>query len=81
MAIKSLSIVLIPLISVFLAVIDGWLVALEGGLVNPLQALALILWNACASHQEPASSELRLGITTIGCQFIPLSTPVKRGVA
>ena len=65
----------------FLTIVDGRLIALERGLVNPLQALALILWNACASHQEPASSELRLGITTIGCQFIPLSTPVKRGVA
>ena len=65
----------------FLTIVDGRLIALERGFVNPLQALALILWNACASHQEPASSELRLGITAVGGQLIPLSTPVKRGVA
>ena len=64
----------------FLAIVDGWLIALEGGLVNPLQSLALILRNARASHQEPSCGKLSLSITAIGCQLIPLSTPVKRGV-
>ena len=58
----------------FLTIVDGWLIALEGGLVNPLQSLALILRNARASHQEPACGELCLGITTIGSQLIPKDT-------
>ena len=48
--------------------------SLEGGLVNPLQALALILGNACASHQEPAGSKLCLSITAIRLPcFVPLT--------
>ena len=44
------------LISMLLAIVDGGLESLEGSLVNPLQALALIFGNACASHQKPACS-------------------------
>ena len=58
----------------FLAIVDSWLIALESRFVNPLQAFALILWNACASHQEPTCSKLCLSITTVGCQFIPENT-------
>ena len=63
----------------FLAVVDGGLESLKRSLVNPLQALALVLGNARASHQtlelcslategtqEPASGKLCLGIATIG---------------
>ena len=46
------------------------LIALERGLVNPLQALSFIFENARASHQEPASSELCLCIAAIGSQLI-----------
>ena len=62
-----------------LAIVNRWLVALERSLVNPLQAFALIFGNTCASHQEPACSKLCLGITSIGCQLIPLSVPIKWG--
>ena len=50
----------------FLAVVDGGLEPLKCSLVNPLQALAFILGNTRASHQEPASGKLCLGIATIG---------------
>ena len=55
----------------FLTIVDGRLIALECGLVNPLQTLALILRNACACHQKPACGKLCLGIAAIGCQLIP----------
>ena len=67
-------ILLIPLVPMFLAIVNCWLIALEGGLVNPFQTLALVLWNACASHQEPACGKLCLGISTVGSQLIPEST-------
>lgn len=51
--------------------VDGGLESLKGCFVNPLQPLALIFGNACASHQEPACSELCLSITTVGSKFIP----------
>ena len=57
----------------FLTIVNSWLIALERGLVNPLQALALILWDTCAGHQEPACSKLCLGIATISRQLIPES--------
>ena len=57
-----------------LAIVNRRLIALECGLVNPLQALALVLRNTCASHQESACSELCLSITTVGSQLIPEST-------
>ena len=62
---------LIPLVTMFLTIVDGRLIALERGLVNPLQPLALILWNSCASHQEPACGKLCLGVPAISCQLIP----------
>ena len=62
-----------------LAIVNCWLVALERGFMNPLQALALVLWYTCAGHQEPACGELCLGIAAIGRQLIPLSIPVNRG--
>ena len=58
----------------FLAIVNRRLIALEGGLVNPLQAFFLINGNACAGHQKPACGELCLGITAIGCQLVPEST-------
>ena len=57
-----------------LTIVDCGLIALEGGLVNPLQTLALVLWNACACHQKPACGKLCLGIAAIGRQLIPEST-------
>ena len=63
----------------FFAIVYCWLVALERGLVNPLQALLLIDGYAGASHQEPACGKLCLGITAIRSQLIPLSIPVNRG--
>ena len=53
----------------FLAVVDGRLIALERGLVNPLQTLALVLRHTCASHQKPACSKLCLGIASIGAAY------------
>ena len=55
----------------FLAIVDGWLEPLKCCLVNPLQALALILGNTRASHQKPACGKLRLGIATISGKFVP----------
>ena len=52
-----------------LTIVDCGLIALEGGLVNPLQTLALVLWNACACHQKPACGKLCLGIAAIGRQL------------
>ena len=49
----------------FLAIVDGGLESLKGCLLNPLQALALILGNARASHQKPTCGKLCLGIATI----------------
>ena len=66
--------VLIPFVPMFLAIVNCWLIALEGGLVNPLQALLLIDGNARAGHQKPACGELCLGIAAIGSQLIPEST-------
>ena len=57
-----------------LTIVYCWLVALERSLVNPLQTLALILWNASSCHQEPACGKLCLGITTVGSQLIPEGT-------
>ena len=54
----------------FLAIVNCWLISLEGGLVYPLQAFFLINGNACASHQEPACGELCLSITTIFIQSL-----------
>ena len=54
-----------------LTVVNSRLESLKGGLVNPLQPLALILGNACASHQKPARGKLCLGITAVGSKFIP----------
>ena len=62
-----------------LTVVNSRLESLKGGLVNPLQPLALILGDSSACHQEPACSELCLSITTVGSKFIPLSIPVNRG--
>ena len=55
-------------------VVDCGLIALESGLVNPLQALLFIDGNACTGHQKPACGKLCLGITAIGCQLVPEST-------
>ena len=49
----------------FLAVVDGGLESLKRSLVNPFQSHALVLGNACASHQEPPSGKLCLGIATV----------------
>ena len=57
-----------------LAILNCWLIALERSLVNPFYAFALVLWDTCAGHQEPACSKLCLGIATIGCQLIPKDT-------
>jgi hypothetical protein len=65
---------LIPFISVFLAIVDGWLVALEGGFVNPLQAFLLIEGNTIARHVKPADGKLCLGITAISRLLVPEST-------
>ena len=46
-----------------LTVVNSRLESLKGGLVNPLQPLALILGDSSACHQEPACSELCLSIT------------------
>ena len=54
-----------------LTVVNSRLESLKGGLVNPLQPLALILGDFSACHQEPACSELCLSITTVGSKFIP----------
>ena len=51
-------------------IVDGGPESLKGCLVNPLQPLALIFGNACASHQEPASGKLCLGIATVGGKLI-----------
>ena len=59
---------------ILLAVVNSGLIALERGLVNPLQALAFVFRNACTRHQEPACGELCLGIATVGCQLIPEHT-------
>ena len=64
----------IPFIPMLLAIVNSRLIALEGGLVNPLQALFLINGNACAGHQEPACGELCLSIAAIGSQLIPEDT-------
>ena len=64
----------IPFIPMLLAIVNSRLIALEGGLVYPLQALLLIDGYAGASHQEPACGKLCLGITAIRSQLIPKST-------
>ena len=46
-----------------LAIVYCWLIALEGGLVNPLQPFLFIDRYACAGHQKPACGKLCLGIT------------------
>jgi hypothetical protein len=58
----------------FLAIVNRWLIALEGGLMNPFQAPLFIDGYACAGHQEPACSKLCLGIAAIGRQLILEST-------
>ena len=58
-------------------IVNCRLIALEGGLVNPLQALTFIFGNTCTSHQEPACGKLCLGIATVGCQLIPKDTLFK----
>ena len=57
-----------------LAIVYCWLIALEGGLVNPLQPFLFIDRYACAGHQKPACGKLCLGITAIGRQLIPEDT-------
>ena len=57
----------------FFAIVYCWLVALERGLMNPLQAFFLIDGNACAGHQKPACGKLCLGITAIS--RLPCSVP------
>ena len=49
----------------FLTIVNCRLIALEGGLMNPLQALLFIDGYACAGHQEPACGKLCLGIAAI----------------
>ena len=44
---------------------------MECGLVNPLQALAFVFWNACTSHQEPAFA----GCTSLKTIYSLVSTP------
>ena len=58
----------------FLAIVNWRLIALEGGLVNPLQALLLINRNTVFGHVEPADGELCLSIAAIGRQLVPEST-------
>ena len=58
----------------FLAVVDGWLIALEGGFVNPFQANLLINGDTIARHVKPADGKLCLGIAAVGCQLVPEST-------
>ena len=55
----------------FLAVVDGGLESLKRCLVNPLQALALVLGHTRAGHQKPPCGKLCLGITAVGSQFVP----------
>ena len=55
----------------FLAIVYGRLVSLEGGLSYPLQAYFLIHRNAIARHMEPSDGKLRLCIATIGSELIP----------
>ncbi len=62
-----------------LTVVNSRLESLKGGLVNPLQPLVFVLWNACTGHQKPACGKLCLGITAISRQLVPLSIPVNRG--
>ena len=67
-------ILLIPFVPMFLTIVYCGLIALEGSLVNPLQALLLIDGYACAGHQKPACGKLCPGIAAIGCQLIPKCT-------
>ena len=68
----------LPPISMLLTVIDGGLESLKRCFMNPLQPFALILWNACTSHQtlelcslategtqEPPCGKLCLSIATV----------------
>ena len=64
---------LIQFITVFFAVVDGGLIALERGFVNPFQTFLLINWNTIPGHVKPADGKLCLGITAVGCQLVPES--------
>ena len=61
----------------FLAIVNCWLIALEGGLVNPLQAFLLIDGNACAGHQKPACGK-PLGIVYVNSMMALTSLPIDR---
>ena len=58
----------------FLAIVDGRLIALESGFVNPLQPNLLIDWDTIARHVKPTDGKLRLGIAAVGCQLVPENT-------
>ena len=57
-----------------LAIVDGGLIALERGFVNPFQTFLFIDGNTVARHVKPANGKLCLGIAAVGCQLIPEST-------
>ena len=72
---KIKSFLSIPFISVFFAIVDGRLVALERGFVNPLQALAFVLWNARSSHYSfYFTNQIKSGrkVTKNGDYFVTL---------
>ena len=58
----------------FLAIVDGRLIALESGFVNPLQPLLFINGDTIARHVKPADGKLGLGITAMGSQLVPEGT-------
>ena len=58
----------------FLAIVDGRLIALESGFVNPLQPLLFINGDTIARHVKPADGKLCLGIAAVGSQLVPEST-------
>ena len=62
----------------FLAIVNCRLIALEGGLVNPLQAFLFIDRYASAGHQEPACGKLSLGIVYVNSMMALTSLPIDR---
>ena len=55
-----------------LAIVNRGLIALEGGLVNPLQAFFLINGNACATLVADSKVVHRLGVTLVGLLTIAI---------
>ena len=61
----------------FLTIVNRGLIALEGGLVNPLQAFLFIDRYACAGHQKAACGE-PLGIVYVNSMMALTSLPIDR---